>query len=111
MEERFPKSMIEADYSIRNDRLLVLETNQGVFIGRWFDTEDLQKATQYAETRGLEIFTFCNSHLGDWLERRIGLANRFLYVVLPKGLPDFIALHNDDNDDGEYIEVDESLWS
>ncbi|MBK9780266.1 MAG: hypothetical protein IPP55_09485 [Anaerolineales bacterium] len=61
----------------------------------FFELEDVKKAEQFAENIDGVIYSWKVIGYSNWLEKRLSVADVLGLAVLPKGLSDWIDLHDD----------------
>lgn len=65
----------------------------------FFEIEELKNAEQYAgEVDGL-IYSWKAIGYSNWLEKRLSVTDVLGLAILPKGMPDWIDLPDDANED------------
>ncbi len=74
-------------------------TLDGAFEFEFFQIEELRNAELFAkETNGL-IYSWKTIGFSNWLEKRLSIVDVLGLAVLPKGLPDWIDLPDDREED------------
>lgn len=67
----------------------------GIFEFELFELEDLKNAKEYAEKINGSIYSWKTIGYSNWLEKRLSNVDVLGFVVLPKGMPDWIGLPED----------------
>jgi hypothetical protein len=64
----------------------------------FFELEKVKDAEEYAKTTRSEIYSWKTSGHSNWFEKRLSMADVLGLAVLPKGLPDWIDLPDDEEE-------------
>ena len=62
----------------------------------FFELEDLKNAAQYAEKINGSIYSWKTIGYSNWLEKGLSVTDVLGLAVLPKGMPDWIDLPDDE---------------
>lgn len=60
--------------------------------------QDVAEALREVERTGGVVYTYHTSGCSNWLKRGFSRVDRLAFVVLPKGLPDYIDMEDDEEE-------------
>ena len=66
-----------------------------------FSTEMIREVTQHAKATNGRVYCWKTTGAQNWLEARFSQVDVFGYIVLPQGLPDYIEMPNDIDEESE----------
>jgi hypothetical protein len=61
----------------------------------FYELEDFKEAVKEANRRGRSVYTWKASGWANWMERGLSIADVLGLVLLPRGMPDYIEMPDD----------------
>lgn len=66
---------------------------------KWYDLQDWQEAVSDGRKVGKKVYCWKSIGVENWLEKRYSISDVLCLVLLPKGLPRYIELPDDEDED------------